>query len=83
MIAIFASSIRFVYNSDVTGSELRRLRRRLKLSQARFADLMGVTANTVARWERDEMRMRPAIDRLVRLTVAEADRQRAGTRKRT
>jgi len=36
----------------------------------------------VARWERGEMAMRPAMDKLVRLSVAEADRKRAGTRKR-
>jgi DNA-binding transcriptional regulator YiaG len=66
----------------MTGSELRRLRRRLTLSQAKFAALLGTTANTVARWERGEMAIRPAIDKLVRLSVAEADRKRAGTRKR-
>ncbi len=69
----------------VTAKELRRLRRRLGLSQARLAAQVGVAANTVARWERGEMRMQPAMDRLVRLVVAqlEAPRPRAQTRGRS
>jgi transcriptional regulator with XRE-family HTH domain len=60
----------------VTSAALRRLRRRLGLTQARLAAVVGVPANTIARWERGEMRMRPSMDRLVRLTIAEAERQR-------
>ena len=45
--------------------------------------LVGVAANTVARWERGEMKVQPAMDRLVRLVVGEADRKRATTRKRS
>ena len=68
----------------MTATELRRLRRRLQLTQAGLANLIGVTANTIARWERGEMRMQPAMDRLVRLTVtqAEAPRRRAEPRRR-
>jgi transcriptional regulator with XRE-family HTH domain len=54
----------------VTANELRRLRRRLGLSQKSFADLVGTTWNTVARWERGEMTMQPAMDRLIQLSVA-------------
>ena len=57
----------------MTATELRRLRRRLQRTQAGLANLIGVTANTIARWERGEMRMQPAMDRLVRLTVAQAE----------
>jgi transcriptional regulator with XRE-family HTH domain len=39
----------------MTGSKLQKERRRLGLSQAKLADALGVTANTVARWERGEM----------------------------
>jgi len=39
----------------MTGVELRKERGRLALSQAKLADALGVTANTVARWERGEM----------------------------
>ena len=66
----------FVYNSTaVTPTAVRRLRRRLGLSQVKFGGLVGVPGNTIARWERGEMKMRPAMDRLIRLTVAEAERK--------
>jgi transcriptional regulator with XRE-family HTH domain len=39
----------------MTGAQLRKVRKRLGLSQAKLADALGVTANTVARWERGEM----------------------------
>ena len=55
----------------VTPSEFRRLRRRLDLSQAKFAELVGVAPNTVARWERGELGMRATTARLIRLVVAE------------
>src|SRR6266851_3962799 len=37
--------------------ELRARRRALRLSQAGLARALGVAANTVARWERDELRI--------------------------
>jgi DNA-binding transcriptional regulator YiaG len=39
----------------VTARELRRFRRRLGLSQGKLAAVVGVPANTIARWERGEM----------------------------
>jgi transcriptional regulator with XRE-family HTH domain len=41
--------------SMLNGVELRKERKRLGLSQAKLADALGVTANTIARWERGEM----------------------------
>jgi transcriptional regulator with XRE-family HTH domain len=41
----------------MTGAQLRTERQRLGLSQAKLADALGVTANTVARWERVEMKI--------------------------
>ena len=49
----------------VTGLQLRQARLRFGDTQRRFADRLGVTANTVARWERDEMRVPKPIARLV------------------
>ena len=60
----------------MTGTELRRQRRRLGLSQAALAQRLGVTANTVARWERGERTIREPIARLVRLLVAQPSPQR-------
>jgi transcriptional regulator with XRE-family HTH domain len=72
-----------MYNGGMTASELRRLRRRLKLTQVALADLIGVPGNTIARWERNEMKMGPAMDKLVRLAVAqvEAPRHRVQPRR--
>jgi DNA-binding transcriptional regulator YiaG len=62
-------------------SDLRRLRRRLKLSQAGFAALVGVAPNTVARWERSELGMRPTTARLIQLVAGSPPRERGRTRK--
>ena len=37
------------------GQEIKALRTRLGLPQKAFADIVGVSSNTVARWERDEL----------------------------
>jgi DNA-binding transcriptional regulator YiaG len=58
----------------MTPSDLRRLRRRLGLSQAGFAALVGVTSNTVARWERGELGMRPTTIRLLEMIAAAPQR---------
>ena len=36
------------------GKELRLLRNRLSLTQAQLAQCVGVTPNTLGRWEREE-----------------------------
>ncbi len=54
----------------LSGDELRALRRRVGLTQAALADRLGVSPNTVARWERGTRRManpvlvRQSIERL-------------------
>lgn len=53
------------------GKELKAIRRRLGLSQAALAREIGVHANTVARWERDEIGMRESTERLIRRIAAE------------
>lgn len=66
----------------MTPSDLRRLRRRLGLSQAGFAANVGVAANTVARWERGELGLRPTSVRLIQMIAAEAERQRRSKPRR-
>jgi transcriptional regulator with XRE-family HTH domain len=51
------------------GDELRRLRTVLDLTQAGLADELGVTSNTVARWERDEVAIPEPVARLAKLLV--------------
>ena len=48
------------------GSEIRELRIRLGLTQRAMADVVGVSANTVARWERGQLGISAAmIDRIL------------------
>ena len=56
------------------GQELRRLRQRMGLTQKQLGAELGVTENTVARWERDEMKMNEPAARLMRTIVATARR---------
>jgi DNA-binding transcriptional regulator YiaG len=49
----------------VTGRELHAIRRQLALTQAALAEAIGVTSNTVARWERDEMTISEPAARLI------------------
>lgn len=51
----------------MTGSELRRIRKRLGLTQAALAERIAVATNTVARWERGELPIRETTARLIRL----------------
>jgi DNA-binding transcriptional regulator YiaG len=62
----------------MTGHELQAFRKRLGLTQARLAKHLGVTRNSVARWEMGIMEMREPIDRLLRtLTPKKSGRRHA------
>jgi transcriptional regulator with XRE-family HTH domain len=63
--------------------KLKQVRERLKLTQAELAARLGVTPNSVARWERGEMNMRPAIARLIELVAQETDLTRPRRAKDT
>ncbi len=52
------------------GRALRRLRKAAGLTQAALAERLGVTPNTVARWERDEVGISEPMARLINLTLA-------------
>ncbi len=51
------------------GRELKAIREQLELTQAEFARELGVTPNSVARWERGEMNIRGPVERLARLLL--------------
>jgi putative zinc finger/helix-turn-helix YgiT family protein len=53
------------------GVEIRFLRKSLGLSSGDFARQMGVTPETVSRWEQDAVPVGPQADRLIRLLVAQ------------
>jgi DNA-binding XRE family transcriptional regulator len=63
----------------VTGKEFRRVRQHLKLTQNAIAEQLGVTANSVARWERGERAISEPVARLVRLL---ATKTRSSSRRR-
>ena len=48
----------------MTPEELRQTRKAYGLSQAALAKLMGVSSNTVARWERGEVSINQGLARL-------------------
>jgi DNA-binding transcriptional regulator YiaG len=54
------------------GEELRRLRKRMGLTQAQLAVELGSTENTVARWERNEIKVNEQAARLMRTIVPAA-----------
>ncbi len=45
--------------AEMIGKELKEKRTELDFTQEHLAIELGVTANTVARWERDEMKIPP------------------------
>jgi DNA-binding transcriptional regulator YiaG len=54
-------------SAPMTGPALRRHRRALGLTQVGLAARLGVRGNTVARWERGDLPIRPPMARLIRL----------------
>ena len=56
---------------SMKGRELKRIRRRLMLTQVRLAEQLGVTSNTVARWERGEVLIREPIRRLIQFLASQ------------
>jgi DNA-binding transcriptional regulator YiaG len=67
---------------DLTGTALRQLRTRLGCTQRELAARVGVTANTVARWERDEVRITEPMERLLRLVAGAVPTTPAKGRRR-
>jgi len=63
----------------MSGVEIRAFRKKLGWTQMAMADAIGVTSNTVARWERGEMAISEPAARLVKKIAAE-QRARSGKR---
>jgi len=51
------------------GQELRRFRQKMKLTQKQLGVELGVTENTIARWERDEMKISEPAVKLVKILL--------------
>ena len=54
-----------------TGEELRFLRKYLQLSQAGLGRLLGLSDQSIARWEKGQGAIDPSAERLVRMVVRE------------
>ncbi len=54
----------------MTGAELRRIRKRLEMTQREFANELGWHPNSLAKAERGEMTISPMASRLARLLLA-------------
>jgi DNA-binding transcriptional regulator YiaG len=52
------------------GKAIRRFRQRMGWTQTQLAQEVGVTRNTIARWERDEMGISGAAAKLLTLLIA-------------
>jgi DNA-binding transcriptional regulator YiaG len=53
--------------THMTGEELRRIRKKLGLTQHEFADLVGLHVNSLARQERSEIGMREWLAPLIQM----------------
>ncbi len=51
----------------MTGEQIKNLRKALRYTQARLAEEVGVTANTIARYERAELKPSPPVLKLLKL----------------
>lgn len=61
----------------MTGAEIKDLRKILGYTQARLAEEVGVTPNTVARYERDEFKPSPPVSKLLKLLAMMATERKA------
>jgi transcriptional regulator with XRE-family HTH domain len=57
----------------MTPKQLRAFRQRIGMTQLEFADYLGVASNTLARWERSELNMRPATALLIEKLIQDTD----------
>ena len=73
---IAAALLRVPYDPPLPAARIRELRRLLDLTQDEAAELVGVTRNTWARWERGEIDPHP----LMRAHLARAAGQLRGVR---
>ena len=51
----------------MTGEEIKNLRKALGYTQAKLAEEVGITANTIARYEREELKTSPPVLKLLKI----------------
>lgn len=62
----------------MTGAQIKELRKSLGYTQARLAEEVGLTPNTIARYERDELKPSPPVLKLLRLLELSQELNKAG-----
>lgn len=62
---------------SMTGTEIKKLRKALGYTQAKLAEEIGITANTIARYERDELKPSPPVLKLLKLLEILATERKA------
>ncbi len=60
-------------NNIMKGQTLKRFRKQLGLTQVQLGKRLGVTGNTVARWERDEMPITQPMSILIKFLAKDHD----------
>lgn len=68
---------------QLTGAEIRFLRREMDMSQRQLASVLGVEEQTVSLWERSGRNMPPPAERFLRAWVKEHDSNRPEIRELT
>jgi putative transcriptional regulator len=61
----------------MTGAQIKELRKALGYTQARLAEEVGVTPNTLARYERGELKPSPPVMKLLKLLEMLSSERRA------
>lgn len=61
----------------MTGAQLKSLRKDLGISQEKLARRIGVSSNTVWRWEHDQRLISPPIALLLEMIAAQTKKERA------
>lgn len=62
----------------MTGAQIKELRKSLGYTQARLAEEVGLTPNTIARYERDELKPSPPVLKLLRLLELSQELNKTG-----
>jgi len=62
----------------MTGEQIKELRKSLGYTQAKLAEEVGLTPNTIARYERDELKPSPPVLKLLRLLELSQELSKAG-----
>lgn len=72
-----AAVCRVKHPQKLTGSEIRFVRKALKLSAKKLAEILGASSETISRWENDKMPMSPTTEKLLRILTGIALKARA------